>query len=199
MNDFVILSCSLLYWFFTGLNFFWSEPPGVLKNIGFGFFCIIIMLSTSCLISSGYPIIVLSLLFYANLCIVSLYDFVEYSIPRFCSIFFIPLNLLCCYYKILPISLTESIATTLISSGIFFLIARRFKNSSNNDGMGVGDIELVAMISSFVGAENISLIILLASLLGLLFHCITRTTIVPFGSALAIATGYINLTIFLTR
>jgi leader peptidase (prepilin peptidase)/N-methyltransferase len=66
------------------------------------------------------------------------------------------------------VSWPESILGILVGGGLLFLIAVGYKWITGRDGMGGGDIKLLAMMGAWLGWKAIPFIILASSLIGLL-------------------------------
>lgn len=82
---------------------------------------------------------------------------------------------------------------------IFALVQAMFKLVTGKIGMGQGDYKLLAALGAFLGWQQLPIIILLASVIGLVFGVIQmilkrqfKSTPIPFGPYLAIA-GWICL------
>jgi leader peptidase (prepilin peptidase)/N-methyltransferase len=114
-------------------------------------------------------------------------------ISRFTSIYLIPIGVMLCASHYLPITWQESMLGCM--SGYFFLtmISKLFTYFTSKEGLGQGDVELIATIGSFTGIFGWWISLLLGSLLG---SCIgiayltlfekERSTRIPFGPFLAI-------------
>jgi leader peptidase (prepilin peptidase)/N-methyltransferase len=101
---------------------------------------------------------------------------------------------------VLPqITLVESILGILIGGGSLFLVAWFYHLLTHKEGMGGGDIKLLAMMGAVIGWQGVLFTIFLASAIGtisgLLVMLKTRKTMklaIPFGPFLAIGgTAYI--------
>jgi leader peptidase (prepilin peptidase)/N-methyltransferase len=79
--------------------------------------------------------------------------------------------------------------------GLFFAIAWVYRRLRGRDGLGLGDAKLLAALAAWVGLNDLPLILLLASCLGLAAAGIgalagkrmTAATAIPFGPFLAAA------------
>lgn len=91
----------------------------------------------------------------------------------------------------LPISLVDSIVGSLVGGGVILAIALLYKAFRKIDGMGGGDVKLMAMIGAFLGWKMIFPVLFLASLFGSLYGVAlmrrggSGKTAVAFGSFLA--------------
>lgn len=114
-------------------------------------------------------------------------------ISRFVTIFLIPLAFVCAWMNWLPITLFNSIVGTIMGYGILFVASKLFLWLTNKEGIGQGDLELLAFIGSFVGLVgcwfSLFLGALIGSVLGVLYITIynqSREVRIPFGPFLAL-------------
>jgi leader peptidase (prepilin peptidase)/N-methyltransferase len=97
------------------------------------------------------------------------------------------------------ITLVESILGILVGGGSLFLVAWLYHLLTRKEGMGGGDIKLLAMMGAIIGWQGVLFTIFVASAVGtvsgLLFMLKSRKTMklaIPFGPFLAIgATAYV--------
>ncbi len=115
-------------------------------------------------------------------------------ISRFVTIFLIPLGFLFAFFGFLPISLGSSIAGTILGYGTLYTASRLFYWATGKEGVGQGDLELLAFIGSFVGFVGcwVTLFLgaIIGSVLGVLYitlFCENRDVRIPFGPFLAVA------------
>ncbi len=66
------------------------------------------------------------------------------------------------------IAIFNSIGGALLGGGTFLLIATVYRNLREKEGMGMGDVKLVAMLGAFFGMWGVLIIIFLSSILGTL-------------------------------
>ncbi len=66
------------------------------------------------------------------------------------------------------IAIFNSIGGALLGGGAFLLIATAYRNLRKKEGMGMGDVKLVAMLGAFFGMWGVLVIIFLSSILGTL-------------------------------
>jgi leader peptidase (prepilin peptidase)/N-methyltransferase len=92
------------------------------------------------------------------------------------------------------VSLAESLTGALIAAGVLYLIAEIYYRVRFREGMGLGDVKMMAMIGAFFGLREAVLALMFASILGavvgLLFILIFRKGTayeLPFGTFLAFA------------
>ena len=86
----------------------------------------------------------------------------------------------------------ESVLGIIIGGGVLWLIAEGYYRLTGRDGMGGGDVKLLAMIGAFLGMKSLLFIILVSSLMGsvvgVLLMVINKKDsqfAIPFGPFLA--------------
>ncbi|MBI3667549.1 MAG: prepilin peptidase [Acidobacteria bacterium] len=89
-------------------------------------------------------------------------------------------------------SAAESLLAATVSAGLLYLIAELYYRIRFREGMGLGDVKMMAMIGAFLGLRQAFLAVILASIagtvLGLLFILLFRKGLayeLPFGTFLA--------------
>jgi leader peptidase (prepilin peptidase) / N-methyltransferase len=93
----------------------------------------------------------------------------------------------------LPPSPLDSLLGILSGGGMLFLVAWLYERATGVEGMGGGDIKLLAMIGAFLGWPGVPLSLFFASLIGsmtgLIWMAITRSGLrlkIPFGPFLCL-------------
>ena len=132
-------------------------------------------------------------LFLAVLVAIFFIDLDHRIIPDVISLPGIVVGFLCSF--LLPqVSWLESLLGVLIGGGVLLLIAWGYELLTKREGMGGGDIKLLAMLGAFLGWKAVLPVVFLASLLGtlvgvpLLFLQKSGTRLaIPFGPFLATA------------
>jgi leader peptidase (prepilin peptidase)/N-methyltransferase len=95
----------------------------------------------------------------------------------------------------LDVSILDSFIGSLAGGGLVLAVALLYKAIRKEDGMGGGDVKLMAMIGAFMGWQMVFPVLFLASLLGsvygvfLIARGATGRTAVAFGSFLAPSAG----------
>lgn len=96
-------------------------------------------------------------------------------------------------HLVLPPSPLDSLLGVLVGGGILFLVAWLYERATGVEGMGGGDIKLLAMIGAFLGWPGVPLSLFFASLagsvIGLAMMAITRSGLklkIPFGPFLCL-------------
>jgi leader peptidase (prepilin peptidase)/N-methyltransferase len=140
-------------------------------------------------------------IFFSALIVTIRSDLETMLMSRFVTIFLLPIAFLLASLKLLPITLTESIIGALLGYTFLFIVARVFSFFTGKDGIGQGDLELLAFIGSFLGIIGcwISLFIgsLIGSISGIIYIILfgkKHTIKLPFGPFLAC--GAISYTLF---
>ena len=140
-------------------------------------------------------------LFFSALIVTIRSDLETMLISRFVSLFLVPVGCILSFFGYLPLSLTQSILGALFGYFILFAIAAIFKKLSGKEGMGQGDIELLAFIGSFLGITGAWLSLFIGSIAGSLIGLIILARNhhapgkrIPFGPFLAL--GAISFVLF---
>ena len=140
-----------------------------------------------------HPATPVAWLLVALLVTISFIDLDHQIIPDVISLPGIPLGFLCSFA--LPwVSWQSSLLGILLGGGILLAIALGYECLTGQEGMGLGDVKLLAMLGAFLGAAAVLPIIFLASILGTLIGVplmiVTRAgrkLAIPFGPFLAAA------------
>lgn len=93
------------------------------------------------------------------------------------------------------LSAGESVFSALICAGALWLVAMLYQKVRHREGLGLGDVKMVAMIGAFVGTQTALLTLIVGSLLGavvgLFYIWFTgkdaSTYELPFGTFLGVA------------
>ena len=114
-------------------------------------------------------------------------------ISRFVSLYAVPVGIVCSMFGMLPIEPIESVIGGLFGYGLFWCIATGFYYMSGKQGLGQGDIDLMAFIGSFTGIIGCWATMLIGSIVGsvvgiaaLLYTNQGLLTRIPFGPFLAL-------------
>lgn len=125
-------------------------------------------------------------------------------IPQLCSLYLVPVGTVFSFFNRLPITPIESIVGAACGYGTLALIAYLYKKRTGVTGMGDGDPELLAGISSFVGISGMLHTLLIGSLsatayalLLMALHKADSETKIPLGPFLALGGIVSALHIFL--
>lgn len=133
-------------------------------------------------------------LFFSALIITIRSDLETMLISRLVTVYLIPLALALSFFEYLPITVGESLLGALVGYAALYIPARLYLYFTGNEGMGQGDLELLAMIGSFLGPIGCWMTLMMGSCLGAFFGALyvfiwtkDRSTIIPFGPFLAFA------------
>lgn len=163
------------------------------------YYYILIEILTPCLFIGLYLKFGFSLLFFQYslltfLCITIFFtDLFHRIIPDVLTLPFLISGLLFSFWN--NLGLIESIKGFISGSAIFIIIAILYKMITKKEGLGGGDIKLVAMVGSFLGFKLTFFTIFLSSFLGMIIIYISKhysKMPVPFGSFIVVAT-YISI------
>jgi len=138
-----------------------------------------------------HPVTLVAWLLVAALVAISFIDLDHQIIPDVISLPGIPIGFLCSF--VLPwVSWQSSLLGILLGGGILLAIALGYEWLTKQEGMGLGDVKLLAMLGAFLGAPAILPIIFLASIMGtlvgvplMLIKRAGRKLAIPFGPFLA--------------
>jgi len=132
-------------------------------------------------------------IFFSALILATATDFFAMVIPQIVTLWLVPVGLLFAYTNTIDITILESILGALLGYGILWIVATVFKKITKKDGLGVGDMEQLAMIGAFLGPEGVWYSLMLGSVSGALvgsaYLIITKqrsNTHIPFGQFLAL-------------
>ncbi len=132
-------------------------------------------------------------LFAAALVVITFIDLDHQIIPDVISLPGIVVGFLCSFF--IPwVPWLDSLLGILIGGGILFLIAWGYEFLTKREGMGGGDIKLLAMLGAFLGWKAVFPIVFLASLAGtviglplMVLQKKDSKLALPFGPFLALA------------
>ena len=126
------------------------------------------------------------------LIIISFIDLDTYIIPDIFSVTGIPVGFAFSFFTLHP-TWQNSLLGIAFGGGFFLLIAYSYRWIRGLDGLGGGDIKLLAMIGAFTGWQGVAFTVLAASLSGALAGtwAMRRTrkgmaTMIPFGPFLSL-------------
>ena len=122
-------------------------------------------------------------------------------ISRATTLWLIPVALACAAAGLLPISLLASAAGCLFGLGVLYGASWLFRRATGQDGLGQGDVDLLALIGAFTGIAgawwSLTIASVLGSAIGIAYLAFTgkgRMTRIPFGPFLAAgAVAYVLL------
>lgn len=127
------------------------------------------------------------------LLIITVIDLQHMIIPDELSLSGIVLGLISVFFT-QEIAWWESLLGAALGGGIFLGIALLYEKMTKQEGLGGGDIKLLAMIGAWLGIQSILIVIVISSALGsvvgiglMLFKQKNFKTAIPFGPFLAVA------------
>jgi len=126
-------------------------------------------------------------LFAAALIVITFIDFDHQIIPDMISLPGIVVGFLCSF-AVPWVSWTDSLLGILAGGGSLYLVAVVYEQLAKKEGMGGGDIKLLAMIGAFLGWKAVLPVIFISSLMGTLVG-VPVMLIKKAGSKLAIPFG----------
>jgi len=109
------------------------------------------------------------------------------------TIFLIPIFLIGAHLSLTPITLYESLLSVIVGYGFLWVFKTGYAAFRGIDGIGQGDLELLAMVGSYLGYMGVFYTVTFGSVIGtlcalalILFKKADAQTALPFGSFLAI-------------
>jgi len=132
-----------------------------------------------------------------SLVILFMTDFKEYIIPNSITYPLAAIGLLLSVLELNPLgTLTvDSLVGGIASGLLFFLISKAYFYLKKRDGLGLGDVKMIAMLGFWLGVEAILMIIIVSSILGIIVGLslivakkIEAQEYLPYGCFISIAT-----------
>jgi prepilin signal peptidase PulO-like enzyme (type II secretory pathway) len=133
-------------------------------------------------------------LFFTASCLVIYTDTLSMLIARITTLYFVPLVWFLAFYNFLEIGLLESMGGTLLGVAVLGITRQLSISYYQQPGLGIGDIDYIALAGATTGILGVWLTILLGSFLAsvwaismMLYGSFSRTTLFPFGTFLSLA------------
>ena len=150
------------------------------------------------IIMDGYTLATLfSLIFIMGLVILFVTDLEHYIIPNAVTYSLSVLAIIISILRINPLLLDylDSLIGGIVSGALLYLTSKIYFWVRKKEGMGMGDVKMIAMIGFWMGLPTTIIIIILSSILGsligiglILFRKMDRNQLIPFGSFLSLTT-----------
>jgi leader peptidase (prepilin peptidase) / N-methyltransferase len=132
-------------------------------------------------------------IFVSALILITFIDIDHQIIPDIISLPGIPICFLMAVF-IMKLSFMEALLGLLIGGGSLYLVAVLYELATKREGMGGGDIKLLALMGAFLGWESLLFILLVSSLVGAVVGISVMLAkggdmkyAVPFGPFLSLA------------
>lgn len=133
-------------------------------------------------------------IFISSLIVITFIDIDYRIIPNVITLPGIPIAILTASFVLPEMTLLKSIAGLLAGGGSLYLVAFTYGLITGKEGMGFGDIKLLAMIGALTGIEGVILTVLLSSISGTLAGICTMIVqkrkdlklAIPFGPFLSL-------------
>jgi len=100
-----------------------------------------------------------------SLVVITFIDLDFHIIPNIISLPGIVLGFIASFY-LSEVSVQDSLIGILVGGGLFYGIATIFRIIRGIEGMGMGDMKLLAMLGAFLGLKGVLFIIFISSILG---------------------------------
>lgn len=131
-------------------------------------------------------------IFFSALIVTIRSDLETMLISRFMTLYLVPVGVTLSYCNMLPLSGLTSIASAFGGWAMLSFFAYAFRIITKKDGVGQGDIDLIAFIGAFTGPLGIWASLLIGSITGsiigggyLIITKQSKTARIPFGPFLA--------------
>jgi leader peptidase (prepilin peptidase)/N-methyltransferase len=147
----------------------------------------------------GWDIILVPRLLFASI-LIALFaiDLEHHLLPNVITLPGIVVGL--AFSTMLPPGIADALIGTLVGGGILWLIGEAYYRYSGQEGMGGGDVKMLAMIGAFLGWKLVVLTLVLSSLLGSVIGVIVIAVrrggmkyALPYGTFLSLAALFSSL------
>ncbi|EAT16762.1 prepilin peptidase [Desulfuromonas acetoxidans] len=142
---------------FCGASFSWRYPG--IEALNGALYCLVFYYARFSMVT------LVLFLFVSALVVVTFIDYDHQIIPDVITLPGIPIGFICSF-AIPWVSWKDSLIGVLVGGGSLFAVAFLYEFFTKKEGMGGGDIKLLAMIGAFCGWRVILPVVFLSSLLG---------------------------------
>lgn len=140
-----------------------------------------------------YPYALGYFIFFSALIVSIRSDLETMLLSRWVTLYCAPVGWLCAYFELIPLSVPESIYSSILGFVALWVIARIFTFLTKKEGLGQGDIDLMACIGAFTGLIGLWTTLMIGSIIGAISSILYCTlskksfdTPLPFGPFLAL-------------
>lgn len=164
-----------------------------------------------CYHSWDLKIAIIHFFFLSTLIVITFIDFDSQLIPDIISLPAIVISFLLSIF-IFDRSFIQTITATIIGGGIFWIIGKTYELIAKREGLGGGDVKLMAFFGAYLGLKSIFFIIFVSSLIGTIYglflmalkgkkttHAIPYGPFLSFGAFLYLFFGDKIITWYLSK
>jgi leader peptidase (prepilin peptidase)/N-methyltransferase len=141
-------------------------------------------------LTPAYPAV---FIFICTLIVITFIDIDQQIIPHVLTLIGIPVFAILAVF-IMGFTAVDSFLGIMIGAGVLYFVAVYYEGLTGREGMGGGDINLLAMLGAFLGWKSLLFILLVSSLIGamvgivvILFKGKNMRYAIPFGPFLCAA------------
>jgi leader peptidase (prepilin peptidase) / N-methyltransferase len=138
------------------------------------------------------PLLVVRLVFASAMIVLFAIDLEHHLLPNVITLPGIAVGLLCSLF--VPPGLLDALIGAALGGGVLWLIGEAYYRYSGQEGMGGGDVKMLAMIGAFLGWQQVILTLVLSSVAGSIVGVLVLLTRrgnlkheLPYGTFLALA------------
>ncbi|MCK4265596.1 prepilin peptidase [Candidatus Babeliales bacterium] len=120
-------------------------------------------------------------------------DFERMVIPQIFTLWLVPIGIFSAYLGLIKILFYDSLFGAIFGYAFLWVVGKVFKFFTKKDGIGEGDMELLALIGSFLGVFGMYFSLMIGSVIGLILGGVylfiknkNRNSKIPFGPFLVL-------------
>lgn len=164
-----------------------------------------------CFYTWDFYIAIVHFLFISSLIVITFIDIDFQIIPDIISLPAIAISILLSIF-LFDRTIIETLLATIIGGGIFWIIGKSYELIAKKEGLGGGDVKLMAFFGAYLGIKSIFFIIFVSSLLGTIYglsliafkgkktsHAIPFGPFLSFGALLYLFFGDKIITWYLSK